>query len=344
VPIKKKTARKRVSKRLSTHSKKRPGPLRRLALRLLGFAVLATCLFIFARDELGIDSPEQDRAIANNTELQVALAREGFSPGSIDGDPGAQTKQALGAFQVAHQLLPSGVFDSETARALRIVDPVYARVELTVADFARVATKPSNWVDRGKLDAMHFNSVLEMVAEHAQSDPDYIRALNPTLNWEALNPGDQILVPHVLPFQISGELGYVRIQLAQRILQAFDHDNRLRFHCPVSIARNVGKRPTGQLAVKVLVDQPNYTFNPNILSQTAQREGITQKFIIQPGPNNPVGSVWIGLNLPSYGIHGTPEPEKVGRTESSGCFRLANWNAKTLLKASWVGMSVQIDP
>ncbi|MGB0259698.1 MAG: L,D-transpeptidase, partial [Coraliomargarita sp.] len=96
--------------------------------------------------------------------------------------------------------------------------------------------------------------------------------------------------------------------------------------------------------VKVRVENPNYTFNPTILKNTAQREGITAKFIIPPGPNNPVGTVWIGLNLPSYGIHGTPVPEQVGRTESSGCFRLANWNAESLVRAIHDGLPVFVNP
>lgn len=100
----------------------------------------------------------------------------------------------------------------------------------------------------------------------------------------------------------------------------------------------------GELKVQVRVADPNYTFNPAILRATAEREGIRKKFVIQPGPNNPVGTVWLGLNRPSYGIHGTPVPEKVGRTESSGCFRLANWNAETLLEATETGTAVFVVP
>lgn len=288
--------------------------------------------------------PPLGRPISGNTELQIALSREGFSPGSIDGKLGGQTKQALAAYQQANGLDETGVFDETTAGKLRIFDPVFAQIELAQRDFNKVAPKPQSWIERGQVDAMHYNSILEMVAEHAQTDPDFVKALNPSLNWHALRSGDRITVPHLPPFRIKTEIQYVRIQLSSRTLQAFDGNDQLRFHCPVSIARRVDKRPSGQLAVKVLVEDPNYTFNPAILSTTAAREGITQKFIIQPGPNNPVGSVWIGLNLPSYGMHGTPEPEKVGRTESSGCFRLANWNAKTLVKAVWGGMPVHVDP
>ncbi len=288
--------------------------------------------------------PPQARAVLNTMELQIALARAGFSPGSIDGKDGGQTQLALLAYQTAHNLPTSGIFDSATAAVLQITDPVYARVELTERDFSQVAPQPQTWVERGQLDAMHYNSILEMVAEHAQSHPDTIVQLNTGLDWQQLIPGDHIIVPHLPPYRIKSSIATVRIQLSKRTLQALDETGRIRFHCPVSIARNVDKRPSGQLAVKVRVAKPNYTFNPAILAGTAQREGITQKFMIQPGPNNPVGSVWIGLNLPSYGIHGTPEPEKVGRTESSGCFRLANWNAEALLDAVWVGMPIQVAP
>ncbi len=300
--------------------------------------------FIEKPESASTPPPPKPRAVANTMELQIALARTGFSPGSIDGKDGGQTQLALLAYQTTHHLPASGTFDAATAAHLKIQDPVFARVELTERDFKQVAAKPQTWIERGQLDAMHYNSILEMVAEHAQTAPDTVRQLNPNLNWQSLQPGDQLLVPHLPAFRIKAPIADVRIQLSKRILQAYDSSGRIQFHCPVSIARNVNKRPSGQLAVKVRVANPNYTFNPAILTGTAQREGITQKFIIQPGPNNPVGSVWIGLNLPSYGIHGTPEPEKVGRTESSGCFRLANWNAEALLHASWVGMPVQVDP
>lgn len=345
MPTKKQTTRKAPRARPKANVTTGLHPLGKLFFILLIVAVVGFTAIVLTRDHEEISAPKPiARDITNLTELQIALAREGFSPGSIDGKLGTQTTLALNALQMAKQLPITGVFDSDTANVLKIIDPIYARIELSQSDFNKVAPKPRNWTERGQLDAMRYNSVLEMVAEHAQTDPDYIVTLNPSLNWQTLAAGDQILVPHMPAYRVQETIAYVRIQLSQRILQAFDKNNQLSFHCPVSIARRIDKRPTGQLAVKVLVENPNYTFNPAILSATAAREGITQKFMIQPGPNNPVGSIWIGLNLPSYGIHGTPEPEKVGRTESSGCFRLANWNAKTLLKAAWVGMPVQVEP
>jgi len=284
------------------------------------------------------------RAINGTAELQIALARVGFSPGSIDGASGTQTQAALLAYQTSHGLPRSGAFDADTAQLLQIQEPVFITRRLRTDDFAAIGRKPQDWRARGELGRMRYNSLLEMVAEQAQCDPDYIASLNPGINWDQLDTGNKVRIPHLPAFRVQQAAAYIQITLAKRTLRVFSADHRLLFHCPVSIARRVDKRPSGELRVKVRVDQPNYTFNPAILTNTAQREGITQKFIIQPGPNNPVGTVWIGLNLPSYGIHGTAEPEKVGRTESSGCFRLANWNAQTLLDAVHVNMPIYVEP
>lgn len=284
------------------------------------------------------------RPIDNTTELQIALIRNGFSPGSIDAQMGSQTKRALRAYQVKNGLEPSGQLDPETSEVLRVEDPCFAWLELDAEDLNSIAPKPSTWVEREFLDGMHFNTALEMVSERSQSDPDFLIALNPEVNWFALRPGARIKVPLVRTFSAPSHATSIRIRLQARTLEVLNTEGEIIFHCPVSIARRVEKRPSGQLSVKVRVENPNYTFNPAILRNTAAREGISEKFIIPPGPNNPVGVAWIGLDLPSYGIHGTPVPEQVGRTESSGCFRLANWNARTVLEASWVGMPVFVEP
>lgn len=288
--------------------------------------------------------PPPGRVIENTLDLQIALARSGFSPGSIDGTMGSQTKQALAAFQVSRNLPVTGELDASLHEWLRIEEPTHAYIELTPAVLARLTPPPTSWRERGRLRHFGYHSTLEMVAEKSCADPDYIRSINPQVDWSALRAGDRVLTPLVPAFRISQKIDRIEIELQKRQLRAFDASGRLIFHCPVSIARDVAKRPVGELKVKVRVENPNYTFNPSILSAAAEREGITEKFIIQPGTNNPVGTVWLGLNRPSYGIHGTPAPEKVGRTESSGCFRLANWNAETLLAATEVGTPVLVLP
>jgi lipoprotein-anchoring transpeptidase ErfK/SrfK len=289
-------------------------------------------------------APPPGRVIENTVELQIALARSGFSPGSIDGTLGSQTQQALAAFQENRGLPVTGEWDPPLDEWLRIEEPTHVYIELTAAAMAKLTPKPSSWRERGQLSYFGYHSALEMVAEKTCTDPDTIRSINPGVDWSALRAGDRILSPLVVPYHLGQKVGRIQIELQKRQLQAFDASGKLLFHCPVSIARDVAKRPVGELKVAVRVESPNYTFNPNILSAAAEREGITEKFIIQPGPNNPVGTVWLGLNRPSYGIHGTPVPEKVGRTESSGCFRLANWNAQTLLEATEVGTPVFVLP
>lgn len=128
-------------------------------------------------------------------------------------------------------------------------------------------------------------------------------------------------------------------------MEAFNSENILLAHFPCSIAQRVEKRPVGEeLHVAVVAPNPNYTFDPAVFPESAEAQEIGRKLILQPGPNNPVGTVWIGLDKPGYGIHGTPHPEAVGRTESHGCFRLANWNAEYLLKLVTVGTPVFVEP
>jgi lipoprotein-anchoring transpeptidase ErfK/SrfK len=137
---------------------------------------------------------------------------------------------------------------------------------------------------------------------------------------------------------------FLRIYLSRRVLEAYDSETNVLAHFPVSIARRVEKRPVGQLHIQTVAPNPNYVFNPDIFPESAEAKTLGRKLVLPPGPNNPVGAVWIGLDRSGYGIHGTPMPEEVGRTESHGCFRLANWNAEFLVKLVWVGMPVWVEP
>lgn len=136
----------------------------------------------------------------------------------------------------------------------------------------------------------------------------------------------------------------MRISLSAKTLQAFGESSNLLAHFPCSIAAKMEKRPVGELYVTAIAPNPNYTFNPEVFPESPEAQAIGRKLILQPGPNNPVGVAWISLNLPSYGIHGTPIPEQVGRTESHGCFRLANWNAEYLIKLVRTGTPVVVEP
>lgn len=146
------------------------------------------------------------RAINDTAELQIALAREGFSPGSIDGASGSQTRAALLAYQTSHGLPRSGAFDADTAQFLQIQEPVFITRRLGTEDFAAIGRKPPSWRARGELDRMRYNSLLEMVAEQAQCDPDFITDLNPSINWHQLAAGDSVRIPTFRPSASNQQL------------------------------------------------------------------------------------------------------------------------------------------
>ena len=142
----------------------------------------------------------------------------------------------------------------------------------------------------------------------------------------------------------GAKAAFATISLGGKVLEAFDANTNLLAHFPCSIAQRVEKRPVGELHVAAIAPNPNYTFDPDVFPESAEARQLKTKLILPPGPNNPVGVAWISLDKPGYGMHGTPSPEQVGRTESHGCFRLANWNAEYLIKLVWVGMPVYVEP
>jgi lipoprotein-anchoring transpeptidase ErfK/SrfK len=136
----------------------------------------------------------------------------------------------------------------------------------------------------------------------------------------------------------------LRVNLGETSIEALNSSGRVVAFFPCSIAADKNKRPNGTLTVKSVVPDPDYTFDPALFKDAAAREGLTHKMTLPPGPRNPVGTAWIGLSLPGYGIHGTPEPENISRTQSHGCFRLANWNAEKVLRMVRVGTPVDVEP
>ena len=284
------------------------------------------------------------RPVQDWLEAQVALARLALSPGSIDGLPGPQTRAALRAFQSSRSLTPSGELDAATRAALVLDAPLYTNVVVSTEDLARLQPLSPSWLGKSRQSALEYESILELLAEKSQSHPNLIRRLNSAVEWSSVSPQTPITVPWVNGVVPSEKAAFVHIRLAERTLQAFGSQSNLLAHFPCSIAKRMEKRPVGELHVVVLIPNPNYTFDPELFPESAEARTLTNKLVIPPGPNNPVGIAWIGLDRAGYGIHGTPSPEQVGRTESHGCFRLANWNAACLLQLAWVGMPVFVDP
>jgi lipoprotein-anchoring transpeptidase ErfK/SrfK len=327
--------------------------MRMMVFRLLGFSLLlATRSLLWSQG----NSPESAPAggtepaapaphlVESPLELQVELHRRGFSCGSIDGVSGAQTAAALSAFQRGSGIRETGALDEVTRARLTLTAPALETYRLSVADVAAVHPVPPTWLEKSALPALDYATTLERVAERSHAHPNLIRQLNPAVDWSTLLPGAKLIVPAAERVEITGIATQAVISLSAHQLELVDEYSRVIAHFPVSIARMAEKRPVGRLRVTVVIPDPNYTFDPELFPESTEGQSLGRKLLIPPGPNNPVGVVWIGLNLPGYGIHGTPEPENVGRTESHGCFRLANWDAWTLAGLVKVGLPVIVEP
>lgn len=287
---------------------------------------------------------ENDRAVENILEAQIELHRRGISSGSVDGVMGPQTAAALRTFQRANGLNETGTLNSETKTLLRLTAPAFGTHVLSDEEVASLRRLPISWLERSQQPALTHATALELIAERYRASPRFIRALNPEIDWIEIEAGTAVNVPALGRVGLTGRAAEIRIRLEARELEAFDASGRLLVHFPVSIARKVEKRPAGELRITVVVREPNYTFDPEVYPESEEARQLGRKLIVPPGPNNPVGRAWIGLNLPGYGIHGTPDPEKVGRTESHGCFRLANWDALALTGLVAVGLPVVVEP
>lgn len=289
------------------------------------------------------DSGSSARPVRSTLEAQIALGRRGISCGSIDGSLGLQTRAALRAFQAARGLEITGQLDDATRSQLTLDGETSSVLILTGSELAGLRPVPSTWLGKSEVSGLGYATALELVAEKSHSHPALIRQMNPEVDWSAIHAGQAIRVPDWEYPVPRGRAARVRISLSQRTLRAFDSQGGLLAHFPCSIASRVEKRPIGELHVEVVIKDPNYTFNPEIFPESAEAQALDHKLVIPPGPNNPVGVAWIGLDRPGYGIHGTPRPEEVGRTESHGCFRLANWNADYLRQIVTVGMPVMVE-
>lgn len=276
--------------------------------------------------------------------LQIGLARRAISCGSLDGVFGSQTRTAVRVFQQVSGLPTTGFPDAETTRRLSPAPPWHTNHVVTTDDLQRLMPVPATWLGKSGASRLDYETPLELIAERAGASPTLVLRLNPRLDWAYLGPGSPVAVPAAAYPPPRARAALIRISLSEKWLQAWDASSNLLFHAPCSIARRVEKRPSGRLTVTRFALGPEYLFDPEIFTESAEAREIGRKLTIPPGPNNPVGAAWISLDRPGYGIHGTPLPEQVGRTESHGCFRLANWNAEYLIKLVWAGLPVLVEP
>jgi lipoprotein-anchoring transpeptidase ErfK/SrfK len=273
---------------------------------------------------------------------QVALERIHFSCGFIDGDQGMRTQRMLRAFQASRGLSVTGFLDQPTRDAIGEPGEPFLNYTVTEEDIAAIMPKPATWREKSQAARLGYNDMWEMLAEKFHCTRGYLKLLNRDVR--DFTPGTEVIGPKVFPAAPIPKAASLRILLSETSIEALDAGNKVVAFFPCSIAADKNKRPNGALTVKSIVPNPDYTFDPALFPDVSAREGITKKMVLPPGPRNPVGSAWVGLSLPGYGIHGTPEPENISRTQSHGCFRLANWNAEKVLRMVKVGTVVDVEP
>jgi len=254
---------------------------------------------------------------------QVLLDRAHFSPGQIDGLPGSNQKRAVSGFQAAHDLKVTGELDDATWQALQAdrVD-VLARYTLTAEDVAGpFQPVPDTPAAQAKLKALGFASVEEALGERFHADPVLLRTLNPGVDFS--KAGTAIQVPNIAP-SILPKAARLVIDKSESTLRLFDAQGKVYAQFPVSSGSRHDPLPIGTWKILGISRDPTFHYNPKLFWDARKGEG---KATLPPGPNNPVGRVWIDLSKPHYGLHGTPEPGHVGKTESHGCVRMTNWDA-----------------
>jgi lipoprotein-anchoring transpeptidase ErfK/SrfK len=290
-------------------------------------------LFVTASSRGAAPAAPNDRDAILRT--QVALDRAAFSVGEIDGRWGANTERALRAFQEAHGLPVTGTADDATMAALDPGDEP-ALVAYTITDedvagpFHRV---PADMAEKAKLPAAGYASPLEGIAERVHASPKLLTDLNPGKRFDA--SGESIMVPNVRVGPPAPAASVV-VDGADLAVHVLDDAGKMIARYPATIGSAHDPLPVGTWTIKGVARNPKFHYNPRLFWDAGRKDS---KVVVPPGPNNPVGVVWIDLSKPHYGIHGTPEPSRISRSESHGCIRLTNWDATALAEQVKPGMS-----
>jgi lipoprotein-anchoring transpeptidase ErfK/SrfK len=266
---------------------------------------------------------------------QVLLDRAHFSPGELDAVYGRKMLRAVSGFQRSRGLKATGVVDIHTWAALhQDTAPVLARYVITAEDVAGPFTQvPEDMMEKSALAALAYGSPAETLGERFHASPELLRRLN--AGKELGRAGEELVVPNVgntppLPAAVQ-----LVVDQSDLTVSLADVAGKIYAQFPASIGSERDPLPIGRWKIRGIARDPPFHYNPKLFWDADEDHA---KARIAPGPNNPVGVVWIDLSIDHYGIHGTPEPASIGKTQSHGCIRLSNWDAQTVASAVSPGL------
>ncbi|WP_420960755.1 L,D-transpeptidase [Brucella sp. IR073] len=293
-----------------------------------------------APDEMtpAIEMPKGEGAKAKIAAYQVLLDRAGASPGAIDGRAGSNVDKAIAAYgELTGKFLDPSDEAAINAELEATGGPAFVEYTITNEDVGRqyVASIPEDYAHKAQLPAMAYTSVTEMLGERFHIDEAYLKEINPGVNFN--QPGSVVRVPNIGQ-PVKAKVARIVADKIRKQVRGYDETGRLVVAYPSTIGSSDTPSPSGIVQVERIAINPNYTYNPKINFKQGNNDKI---LTIPPGPNGPVGTVWIALSKPTYGIHGTPEPSKIGKTSSHGCVRLTNWDAEELVKLVKPGVTVE---
>jgi lipoprotein-anchoring transpeptidase ErfK/SrfK len=282
-----------------------------------------------------------------NVRLQVFLIQNNFSPGKIDGRSGTFTDKVLKLYKSAHPMETN----TSIAKSLEQITPLYINYTISDKDKKFVGKVPEKLADQAKNKYMPYGSYVEMIADRYHTDIGFLKKINSHKNMNKLQPGDEVLVPNVEPFLIEKlsqkkapkqskfSKRSIKINTQDRMLLLYEGETILAVF-PITPGSEDLPTPQGKWKIESITYLPLFRYDEKML-----KEGIHSKhyYNIPPGPNSPVGVVWMELNKPGIGIHGTNTPQTIGRSVSHGCIRLSNWDVIKLSKMITAQIAVQID-
>ena len=266
--------------------------------------------------------------------LQILLDKAGASPGVIDGLDGNNVRSAIAAFQAMHGLPVDGKMGPQINEAINSSEQVIGSYVITAEDLSTVVGPiPKDYADMSEMAFLGYSQASEALAERFHMDEDFLKALNPNASFAE---GETIFVAD-LGDDKRGKAVRLEVDKAEGQLRAYSEDGSLLAAYPATIGSEDNPSPSGTYTVRTVVENPTYTYNPKLNFKQGDNDKI---LTLPPGPNGPVGTVWIDLSEPSFGIHGTPEPTRIDKTGSHGCVRLTNWDAQELGKLVAAGAAV----